>query len=367
MPLDRGAVMLVGSIARPEDGWDREDVLRECASALGEHVTKLPDGEIGDRYFWINFLARHTYCQHPDMVTLTRHTFEDWKPTGYDDHWKFTLRGGVDSLTFNTLGYADEAKRSYAAFAKLRAQGVVRPGARFMVALPLIESGTRPFIDTAANFEILWDAYADAIVRELEAIAHAIPAEDLAVQWDVCLEMAAAEGVPVNFPSEDLTRLPVDAFERTAEAIARTSRAIPDAAWLGLHLCYGSLGHKEGESADSGMFKPAEDLAKCVEMANQGVAAAGRSVEFVHMPVTYGRGFDEAFYAPLDDLDIGDVRVYLGLIHLHDGVEGASKRIELARRHLPDFGIATQCGWGRRPPNERIEDLLALHRQLAAA
>lgn len=359
--------MLVGSIARPEDGWGREDVLRECAGALGEHVTKLPDGEVGDRYFWINFLARHTYAGHPDMITISNHTFENWKPTGYHDHWQFTLREGVDELRFDTLGYADEAKRSYEAFAKLREQGKIHDGARFMVALPLIESGTRPFIDSARNFEVLWDAYADAVARDLAEICAVVPPSDLAVQWDVCLEMAAAEGIDVNFPSADLTRLPVDAVERICAALEQTSDAVPAEAWLGLHLCYGSLGHKEGESADSGMFKPADDLAICVDVANRGVAAAGRSVEFVHMPVTFARGFDEAFYAPLDDLDVGDARVYLGLIHLHDGADGARQRIELARRHLPEFGVATQCGWGRRPPNERIEDLLALHRELATA
>ena len=57
MSQDHGHVMLVGSVARPEDGWSVEDVLRNCAKAIGNHASMLPDGEIGDRYYWINEIA----------------------------------------------------------------------------------------------------------------------------------------------------------------------------------------------------------------------------------------------------------------------------------------------------------------------
>ena len=56
---------------------------------------------------------------------------------------------------------------------------------------------------------------------------------------------------------------------------------------------------------------------------------------------------------------------YLGLIHLHDGVDGALQRMEIAAKYLPNFGISTQCGWGRRPPEQKIEDLLQLHADIA--
>jgi len=50
-----------------------------------------------------------------------------------------------------------------------------------------------------------------------------------------------------------------------------------------------------------------------------------------------------------------------------DGVEGARRRIEIARKYLRDFGVATQCGWGRRPPSDKLEGLLDLHVATAAA
>ena len=99
-------------------------------------------------------------------------------------------------------------------------------------------------------------------------------------------------------------------------------------------------------------------------MANEGVKACGRSVQFIQVSVQLSNGAKDSYYEPLKRLDIGDARTYLGLIHLHDGVEGALKRIELAGKYLSDFGISTQCGWGRRPLSQKIEDLLQLHQDI---
>jgi hypothetical protein len=167
MVADRGDVMLVGSVVIPQDALDAAGVLGLCGPKLGGHVSMLPDGEAGDRYYWINYIARHTYNSHPDMVTISRHTFEDWQPDGklgLQDHWK-----------------------SYEAFTRLRQAGEIAPGTRFKVALPAPESATRPFIDTAPNFEILYDAYIDVVGREIDEIYAAIPHEDLTIQWDICL------------------------------------------------------------------------------------------------------------------------------------------------------------------------------------
>ena len=81
----------------------------------------------------------------------------------------------------------------------------------------------------------------------------------------------------------------------------------------------------------------------------------------------FSNGFDEAYYKPLERLDVGDAHTYLGLIHLQDGVDGALKRMAIAGKYLSDFGISTQCGWGRRPLTQKIEDLLQLHADIAKA
>jgi hypothetical protein len=37
-----------------------------------------------------------------------------------------------------------------------------------------------------------------------------------------------------------------------------------------------------------------------------------------------------------------------------------------AERHLADFGIATECGFGRRPSHQDIRRLIALHAEAIA-
>ena len=62
--------------------------------------------------------------------------------------------------------------------------------------------------------------------------------------------------------------------------------------------------------------------------------------------------------------------VYMGLIHaLHvDG--GMEKQMQLIKTHIPDFGVAAPCGFGRGPakmtaqtglatPNDYMEGLIA--------
>ena len=51
-------------------------------------------------------------------------------------------------------------------------------------------------------------------------------------------------------------------------------------------------------------------------------------------------------------------------MHYHDGVEGTLARANVARRFLAEFGIATECGLGRRSP-ETLIDLLTIYRDVA--
>jgi hypothetical protein len=284
-------------------------------------VTMLPDGELGDRSRWIQFIPRHAYHPHPDLITTTRHTYDDWKATSYDDMWQFRVRDGLERIRLDRIGYADEAKRSYETFRALRDQGAIPEGTRFLVAYPLTESGVRAFVTTARDYEILWDAYNDAVRRELEDLCASIPHEDLAIQWDMARETAAIEGAEYNFPNGDLTPVAADSMERYCQALAALCPSIPGGVWLGLHVCYGSLEHKEGESPDTAHAVQIRDLGVGVAMANRGAAAAGRRVDFVHMPVQLS-DLSDAHYAPLRTLDVGDARVYLGLLDPSDGLQG---------------------------------------------
>ena len=103
-----------------------------------------------------------------------------------------------------------------------------------------------------------------------------------------------------------------------------------------------------------------EDLANAVEMTHGILAGLARSLQFVHMPAPRHRD-DAAYYAPLAGLRLPeDCELYLGVIH-HDDREGDGRRIAAASQTVPEFGIATECGWGRGDP-ARAPGLLDSHR-----
>jgi hypothetical protein len=82
-----------------------------------------------------------------------------------------------------------------------------------------------------------------------------------------------------------------------------------------------------------------------VKLANAVVAASGRRVDWIHLPVLDRS--DDAFLAPLKDLNPQGARVYLGAIH---NMARFKERIATARKYLPNF-VARLRRWvigGRR-------------------
>jgi hypothetical protein len=82
------------------------------------------------------------------------------------------------------------------------------------------------------------------------------------------------------------------------------------------------------------------------------------------MPVPIERR-DDAFHRPFADLKLPPgTELYLGVIHAKDGVAGANGRIAAARRYLPAFGVATECGMARARSEETVRSLLQLHAEV---
>ena len=84
------------------------------------------------------------------------------------------------------------------------------------------------------------------------------------------------------------------------------------------------------------------------------------------LPVPRGRD-DDAFFAPLAALKLRpETELYVGCIHYTDGLDGTKRRRATAAKHAKNFGLATECGFGRRDP-ATIPALLALHAASAKA
>lgn len=90
-------------------------------------------------------------------------------------------------------------------------------------------------------------------------------------------------------------------------------------------------------------------MSKLVTVANTVTDKATRPLAWFSMPVPIARD-DDPYFEPLGDLHLNSgARLYLGLVHHQDGVEGTQRRINTAKRHYDGFGVATECGMGRKP------------------
>jgi hypothetical protein len=101
-----------------------------------------------------------------------------------------------------------------------------------------------------------------------------------------------------------------------------------------------------------------------VALSNEAIRRTQRRVDYVHMPVV--KEPEDAFFAPLDRLSIGDTKVYLGLVHEDEaGIEPFRRRVQGARRHLSEFGIGGVCGYGRVDPSD-LPQVLKVHTDCAS-
>ena len=161
-----------------------------------------------------------------------------------------------------------------------------------------------------------------------------------AIQWDCAAEIQDAYGGFAGHPQEG-------GIERNLTEVRNLSPHIPADVMLGYHFCFGTLGGWP-------RFTP-NDLGQAVKLANAFVAASGRRVDLIHIPVLDRS--DDAFFAPLKELKPQGARVYLGLIH---NMAGFAARLATARKYWPDFGLGGYCGFGRVPPAE-LSQILADH------
>lgn len=347
MTQPQGA-LLVGSVNYD----DAETTIRTAAEVLGPLLRRIPDGEVGKRFHWIMF--------QPDVLGeadgIERIGDEPIPFKAGLDARPLRIADGVDaaSIQLPPLGYADAAIESYAIFRRLRDEGVVPAGTRFQVSLPTTVAVVSSFFfgDDRAAIDPVYTA---ALLGEVDRILAAIPHDDLAIQWDVASEMGVIEAAPAFGRVMDVW-WEGDPFPGLVSRLAALIDAVPTDVEVGVHLCYGDVAEKH-------FFEPT-DAANLVRYANAVTAASARQLTWLHLPVPIARD-DEAYYAPLAGLEY-DGELYLGLVHREDGAEGAERRIAVAQRFAPEFGVATECGIGRAPEGA-TEGILRTHGEVAAA
>jgi hypothetical protein len=339
-------VHLVGSVPLA----DAEEVFRTASGALGSRITRLPDGETGARRDWITWLEP-VFAQNPAFRKSGEFFRVHASGTGRE---RYTLAPGSlpKDVRFDNLFYADIARQSYAVFKRLKDAGTIPSGMKFQVDLVPAHSVLRLFLVDALHAPID-PVYNEALKREIDKIAAAIPHHELAIQFDVASAVFArlARNEPGSYGSSK-----VQMQERFSDILVDLGNHVPARIDLLFHFCYGDSNHRH-------VVEPT-DMSDMVELANRVCRQIRRPVQLVHMPVPRNRR-DDAYFEPLRRLALRpETELCLGLVHYTDGVEGTKQRLAVAEKYARGFSIATECGFGRRDP-ETIPALLRIHAEVA--
>jgi hypothetical protein len=322
---------------------DAEEVFRSVATLCGADAPRMPDGETGERGHWIAW-------QGPRLAAVPQLERVPPRLVTNLDLPMFRPRAGLAGIRLD-LGYADAAKASYVIFRRLKESGVVPPSTRFQLSLPTALALVHTFIDPDARTGVE-DVFRDHLAAEVAAVAEVVPADELAVQWDVAVEVGLLEESRAG--RADFT------VPAIAGALARHGDLVPRDVELGFHLCYGD---SPGEDGRGHHWMEPTDTGLLAEVANALFGAMRRPVTWLHLPVPISRD-DDDYFAPLRSLrPHPDTELFLGLVHHADGLEGARRRAHTAARHVGRFGVATECGLGRLPRDE-VLDVLRLQHEL---
>ncbi|KAJ9651269.1 hypothetical protein H2198_009454 [Neophaeococcomyces mojaviensis] len=337
-------VHVVGSVPLPS----ASAVFSKLVNALPGRLRRIPDGEPAERQDFVIF-QRESFSAVPHILRQYDASFNPVPsklPTNSEIADVLTTINKSGPIQTN---YDTHAIASYKDFKSLQAAGQIPADVKFQVSLPtpinflcLIADGYQGPIEPL---------YEEALLRALQNIEDSIPHSALAIQWDIASEFAMLEGA--TWPHFNPFFSPVR--EGIIERSLRLINAVSADVDVGLHLCYGDIGHRH-------FFEP-KDMAHLVDIAKTLKTQAKRDINFIHMPVPKDRT-DSEYFAPLKELELGTTELYLGVVHYND-LEGTKRRITAAHTAVEKFGVATECGMGRTPADQ-LDSILEVSAAVSA-
>ena len=332
-----------------------EEVWTKVFESLPGRCSTAPDGETGSRVYFVRFQK----ALFP--IEIHGQLFPGHDPVPASEYPK-----DLDHMP--STGYDKAAVKSYQNFRRLRSAGKIPQNIRFQVCIPgimnTIYSVVAPQHQAAAA-----KAYEKRLLEDLTRLQEQIPPEDLAVQLDVAVEFALLEKSRGKMEGSKfgqvftpywLSQGSEDPFLETKQHLlnmtVRLAEVVKHNVSLGFHLCYGDIEHSH--------FVQPESTGTMVDFINSVAGELGpRSIDWVHMPVPKDRK-DEGYFEPLQNLRMGDAKLYLGLVHAHDQA-GTEARIKAAQAVLQkSFGVATECGMGRTPVGD-LDSIFEISRALS--
>ncbi|KAI9646796.1 hypothetical protein NHQ30_004795 [Ciborinia camelliae] len=229
-------VHFVGSICRP----DTSTVFRVINTTFPTQLKRIPDGKPGNRG---NFVLRQrgVYKGVYKYPYLVRSLY-------------FSLAKDPSSIPVSPkkillmpIGYDEAVIDLYATFFRLRDSGVIPKGVRFRVSLPTPINVLHVSIEPAYQ-KALEPTYKRPLLKAIRRVQYEIPAEDLAIQWDVAVEFAFLEGIvsppPHTSGNSLLFQLIMGSKDSVMNRVLDLANAVDPSVDLGFHFCCGDLGHQ---------------------------------------------------------------------------------------------------------------------------
>ena len=206
-----------GSVNLP----DGETVMQEISSRIPAGVTRMTDGETGDRNYWILFQIQK-FLAMPEFESVTVGQAYETDPDAPEmPQLRLAEGASADTISWPNLGYADAYAESFEIFDRLQQAGTIAPGVRLQVQYPTpLASMGGTFVpeDMAA----VHASYERALFADLDDLLARLPHDRVAVQWDVAVEFGLLEGAFGLTCRWSTSRPPLPA---ASTACRRTSRS----------------------------------------------------------------------------------------------------------------------------------------------
>jgi hypothetical protein len=305
---------------------------------ISEHLDRVHGGETGPRSQWFVPVVKELK-RLPQVATVRS---GDW--TGYDDVDRLKVPFGARLRPEDVpLRFAEHALEELEVLGELGTPLPLQVGVPGYLDLALFTFGPAGVVRHGRTF-------LRAVAGELARIRAA--SDNVVFQLEVPAALIAVLSAPAP-----LRPLMADVMARLVTAQVRSA---PEGSRFGVHLCLGDMGHKA--------LKQLKDTGPLVLLANALVRRwpAGRSLEFVHLPMSGGDvppTTAPEFYAPLRRIG-PNVHVIAGVAHEEQPYEDqlvVRRLVEEALGRRVD--IATSCGLGRRTTEAAVratESMLAL-------
>ena len=345
------AVHLVGA-------WPGEfgvDAMDTAFKRLGPKLERMSDGETGDRSQWLlptmAWMRANPDVERQESVVPVRVVERDTE-TGAGEKAKgggfYRLRDG-HSLTADhiQMGYVLAFKQSYPAFKALR-ERYDQPQISFQVGIPSPLDLARVAFGVDAMLEPSLEGPFMATTADQINQIRADAGEDVIFQIEtVGTLLAVAMASPEDQPA---------VADRMATELVRLVEQVPEGTRFGAHLCLGNFQHKASMQLSG---------ARPLVLLSNALARhfpSGRRLEYIHVPLAAAHlppSLDEAWYAPLSELDLGDVRFVAGFVHESLDIEQLTQLLATIERAAGrEVDVASTCGLGRLPSSDMAWDMM---------